>query len=210
MADRDSGASMRRRQRRLRSWWRHERRSIAAVLATVSHHSLYKVGTANAALLGQKIGTSIGVGPAEFLRSFRTMAGRGQRPASMLEPLVTGEGLAAAASGTSSSRLSMLLCCRWWNSCRTSSSSFARLLLPSRLSKCPRFCSRTKTRSAERCANPQLAELLVEVPTILHFLKQTVDNPVPGARVRRRGDLQGFHTGQGSAAPLGAEQNVDI
>ena len=30
MADRDSGAAMRRRQRRLRSWWRHEQQLIAA------------------------------------------------------------------------------------------------------------------------------------------------------------------------------------
>ena len=48
------------------------------------------------------------------------------------------------------------------------------------------------------------------MPTILYFFKQTVDIPVPGARVRRRGDLHGFHTGQGSTAPLGAGQNVDI
>ena len=48
------------------------------------------------------------------------------------------------------------------------------------------------------------------MPTILYFLKQTVNIPVPGARVRRRGDLHGFHTGQGSTGPLRAEQNVDI
>ena len=36
---------------------------------------------------------------------------------------------------------------------------------------------------------PQLAEQLVEVPTILHFLKQTVDIPVPRGCGRR---LQGF------------------
>ena len=39
MADRDSGAAMRRRQRRLRSWWRREQWSIAATLATYEHHS---------------------------------------------------------------------------------------------------------------------------------------------------------------------------
>ena len=32
-------AAQRRRQRRLRSWWRHERQSIAAALATLQHHS---------------------------------------------------------------------------------------------------------------------------------------------------------------------------
>ena len=38
-------AAQRRKQRRLRSWWRHEQQSIAAALATYSHHS---------ALRGQK------------------------------------------------------------------------------------------------------------------------------------------------------------
>ena len=65
MADRDNGAAMRRRERQLHSWWRHEQQSIAAVLATVSHHSYPKADTANAAIRGQNIGTSTGVGPAE-------------------------------------------------------------------------------------------------------------------------------------------------
>ena len=38
-------ATQRRKQRRLRSWWRHEQQSIAAALATFTHHS---------ALQGQK------------------------------------------------------------------------------------------------------------------------------------------------------------
>ena len=63
-------AAQRRKQRRLRSWWRHEQQSIAAVLATVSHHSFSKVDTANAALRGQKIGTSTEVGNAEFFELF--------------------------------------------------------------------------------------------------------------------------------------------
>ena len=42
--------------------------------------------------------------------------------------------------------------------------------------------------SRRSCREPQLAE----VPTILYFPMQTVDNPVPGARVRRRGDLRRF------------------
>ena len=58
-------AALRRKQRRLRSCWRHEQQSIAMVLATVSHHSYSKVDTANA-LRGQKIGTSTEVGPAEY------------------------------------------------------------------------------------------------------------------------------------------------
>ena len=33
------GAAKRRRLRRLRSWWRHEQQTVAAVLATYQHHS---------------------------------------------------------------------------------------------------------------------------------------------------------------------------
>ena len=33
------GAAKRRRLRRLRSWWRHEQQTVAAVLATMQHHS---------------------------------------------------------------------------------------------------------------------------------------------------------------------------
>ena len=93
MADRDSGAAMRRRQRRLRSWWRHEEQSTAALLATVSHLSYTKVDTANAALRGQNIGTSTRVGPAEY---FELSSDDGRppavtRPASMLEPSSQGK-----------------------------------------------------------------------------------------------------------------------
>ena len=38
MVDGD-GAAKRRRLRRLRSWWRHEQQTVAAVLATMQHHS---------------------------------------------------------------------------------------------------------------------------------------------------------------------------
>ena len=67
MAAFDAGTSAAkwRRERRLRSWWRHERMSIAAVLATVSHHSYPKVDTKNDAPRGQKTVTSTRVGFAQ-------------------------------------------------------------------------------------------------------------------------------------------------
>ena len=37
--DRATGAAKRRRDRRLRSWWRHEAQSVAAALTTACHHS---------------------------------------------------------------------------------------------------------------------------------------------------------------------------
>ena len=48
-------------------------------------------------------------------------------------------------------RWSTFLCRRWWTSCRKSSSSSSHcLLLPSRLSKCPRSLLRTPSRSDRR------------------------------------------------------------
>ena len=39
----DHGAAWRRRQRRLRSWWRHEQQSVALALSAAAHHSFDKV-----------------------------------------------------------------------------------------------------------------------------------------------------------------------
>ena len=56
----DGGTSARRRrERRLRSWLRHEQQSIAAVLA---NHSFDKVGTASGVLRNQKTATRTGKG----------------------------------------------------------------------------------------------------------------------------------------------------
>ena len=49
--------AQRRRQRRLRSSWGHEQQSIAAALATVTHHSSGKVHTANGAPRSQTVAT---------------------------------------------------------------------------------------------------------------------------------------------------------
>ena len=57
------------------------------------------------------------------------------------------------------------------------------------------------------CREPQLVEQLVEVPTILYFLKQKVDIPVPGGG-GRHADLQGFLRGQSSTAPQFSEERV--
>ena len=42
--DRSTGAAKRRRERRLRSWWRHEWMSVAAALVEATHHSFPKGG----------------------------------------------------------------------------------------------------------------------------------------------------------------------
>ena len=52
-------SAVRRRERRLRSFWRHEQMAVQMALATVTHHS-FQVGTAHDALRSQKPVTSAG------------------------------------------------------------------------------------------------------------------------------------------------------
>ena len=61
-ADGGTGSARRRRERRLRSWLRHEQQSIAAVLAAVTHHSFGKLGTASGVLRNRKTATRTGYG----------------------------------------------------------------------------------------------------------------------------------------------------
>ena len=61
-ADGGTGSARRRKERRLSSWLRHEQQSIAAVLATVTHHSFHKVGTVGGVLRNQKTATRTGNG----------------------------------------------------------------------------------------------------------------------------------------------------
>ena len=81
---------------------------------------------------------------------------------------------------------------RWWNSCRTS-------------------CSSVPTRTAVRVT--QLAEQLVEVPTIISYsslqrtMDQHVDIPAPGRGGRNAG-LQDFPPGQSSAATHSSETRI--
>ena len=53
------GSAVRRRERRLRSFWRHEQMAIQMALATVSHHT-FQMGTAHDAPRNQKPVTSAG------------------------------------------------------------------------------------------------------------------------------------------------------
>ena len=61
LAGRGVGGAPCRRERRLRSWAKHEQLTVAMALATVAHHS-FQVGTACDALPSQKLVTSAGCG----------------------------------------------------------------------------------------------------------------------------------------------------
>ena len=83
------GAAKRRRLRRLRSWWRQEQQTVAAVLATVSHHSYPKVDTAHDGLRAQRTVTSTREG-VEHVTHGGLRAQKpplpGKRPGVLLDP----------------------------------------------------------------------------------------------------------------------------
>ena len=85
MAGRASGAAVRRRERRLRSAWRHEQLSVAMALAAAAHHSAQP----NAALRGQKTGTRASEG--EACEPYDALRGQkrpppGMRPGVLVDP----------------------------------------------------------------------------------------------------------------------------
>ena len=66
------GSARRRRERRLRSWWRHEQQSAKAALATALHHSAYRSVSMKKELMepysareGQKKASARRAGPTE-------------------------------------------------------------------------------------------------------------------------------------------------
>ena len=143
-ADGGTGSARRRRERRLRSWLRHEQQSIAAVLASVTHHSFRKVGTASGVLRNQKTATRTDPenGPEEFETHFTAEDPEDSSSISLAEQVVE---------------------------------------VP-KISLSPR-----PSRSC--IPEPQVAEQLVEVPTVLSLLRiaeQIVGTPVPLGRGQRR------------------------
>ena len=157
-------AAMRRRQRRLRSWLRHERMTVAMALAESTHHSSR----------GQK-NERAGEHELNYTATIRepplppppphTPAGALQ-PRRRAGPDAAGQdcpGRRSGFCGAPCSRLSMLsLRCRlstilrrrWWNRCRTSciSSTRSRLIPCSMMSQCePLFALRSWRNSWEKC-----------------------------------------------------------
>ena len=205
MVARASGAAQRRRLRRLRAALRHEQRSIAMALASALHHSADKTTRAqHNAPRGQK-----NAGPEYCELSMKTWCLRGVPG----HPVwVSRGGHRIGISCVPWSRLPIMplwyrfwmhLWRRWWNSCRTSrgSSTFSGLI-PSRLLKWPKILPHD-VHSRRLSHDTQLAEQLVEVPTIMSYsslqliTEQNVDTPVPRGGGRNAG-LQGFLPGQGS------------
>ena len=110
-------------------------------------------------------------------------------------------------------RFWIFLCHRRWNGWRISWCSGTRRHLSSRLSQCPRSPMTVSSRCDLR--RPQMAEQLVEVPTVLSYAllkqqtaEQIIDIPVPRRR-RGQGGLQVFLPEQSCFAFGGADHRID-
>ena len=203
------GAAKRRRLRRLRSWWRHEQQTVAAVPATFQHHSAPR-GPRTARTGGGARDEPHGYAPEDAPpqgRILRHVAGHLPAPSldvpvpQMVDQLPDIEHFFAALSPD-----------------------------PEQVIEVPKILPfDVPMRAAPRVT--QLVEQLVEVPTIISysslqpsllgeafkaFLKDTVqkrvveqpvDFPVPGGGGPSSG-LQGFFSGQSSTVVFGAE-NVE-
>ena len=160
-----TGAAQRRRGRRLRAAWRHEQQSIARALATFTHHSSRGQRTARAGEWGSELNytatirktpTPQAAGTQYFAMDVDEVLVAGSRPDRLTEAGRRSGFCGALWSRTSNlcvgCRFSMLLCRRWWTRLRKSWGSLSHcLLLPSRLSKCPRSFLRTPFRSVRCC-----------------------------------------------------------
>ena len=207
-----SGSARRRRERRLRSWLRHERMTVRMELAAGLHHSSFR-----------------GAGPEthDAPRSQRTANSReeavffelydedtaGWRPAPLpevagpqaqvlqrtMEPIVDAVPLVPLLDDPVPQTVEQLPDVLQFFGTLTSD--------PEQVIEVPKiFTEDVPMRAVLRAT--QLAEQLVEVPTIISYsslfqqtMEQIVDIPVRGCGGRNV-DLQGFLPGQGSTAPF--------
>ena len=213
-----TSAAKRRRERRLRSWWRHEAQSVRAAVATVLHHTCDVGRESYNVPRHQKMATAreeVVNKPHDALRGLTTPP-PGERPALLVE----GASRRNVWSGTSWRILSELAPMVLFldspapQMVDTVLEFFRALDLPvgEQVIAVPQISTdRVSQRLVERRL-PQMVEQLVEVPTVLtptrialQIAEQLVNTPVPQVSVSGGGH-QGSLSGQGSVG----EQIVDI
>ena len=219
-------AAQRRKQRRLRSWWRHEQQSIAAALATYSHHS---------ALRGQKTARARGGGEVDEMKytaKFRKTpppqaffqlydeedAVWGLRPACLAEPQGPQAGIQRHTMEHIADLVPMVqildIPALLGADQLVEVGRHLDLHVPEQAIEVPKISSSPRPPNRRFLFPVRMAEQLVEVPTIISYsmlrtIGQTMDIPVPRVREGGGGGLQGFLPGQGIPA-AGVEQNVEI
>ena len=192
------------------------------MLAAVTHHSHSKVGTANAALRGQRTGTSTRVGPAEYfeLSSDEGRPTGGEWPAALSEPWPQGKLLRHAGVGYELVHRLDVPVPQMGEQLSNIVQFFAAQLpvVVEPVIEVPKiFLDETPQRLGDVLRQPQMVEQLVHVPTVVSYsslqqltAEQNFDIPVPGGDGGGgRGGLQGSLPRQNSAA-VHVEQTVDI
>ena len=197
---------MQRRQRRLRSWWRHEQQSITAALATALHHSAQRPvpkkqeweDAEYVALRGQKIDTRAhgGLRPA-LLAEPPHVVDRVQRHI-LEQTVVSAPGLQILDVPVPQME--------------------DQLVDVFKVIEVPKIFLHDTFPQRSVLRRPQLAEQLVEVPSVSpsscviqqHSVEQTDDIPVHGGvwRARGGGSLLVFSLGQSSTAFSEAAEKV--
>ena len=202
-AERASGAAKRRRERRLRSWWRHERQTVAMELAAALHHS-------------RDGGRETYYG----LRAPKTASSGGRRPGVLKEPEPpnvvdrvlrrTVDHIVDAVPGLPA--LDVLVPQMVENVADT----LLRILdfpIADQVIEVPKI-SYSPCPSRSGVPEPQFAEQLVEVPTVLsptriavQIAEQIVGIPVPhGFGGKRR--LQGLLPEQSTTATASSLERI--
>ena len=212
-----TSAAKRRRERRLRSWWRHEAQSVRAAVATVLHHSCDVGRESYNVPRHQKMATAreeVVNKPHDALRGLTTPP-PGERPALLVE--VQPQECVERHVVEDPSELAPMV--QFFDSpvpqmVDTVLEFFRALDLPvgEQVIAVPQISTdRVSQRLVERRL-PQMVEQLVEVPTVLtptrialQIAEQLVNIPVPQVSVSGGGH-QGSLSGQGSVG----EQIVDI
>ena len=211
-------AAKRRRERRLRSAWRHEQLSVAMAVAAALHHSAQRgAGPATySAPRGQKTATEGEVREPNYAPRSQKPPLPGEHPGVLKEPEVQGAMVQHRGIFVVEQILDVPVLQMVDQSVEVD--TFFRLSLPAVAEQvidvpkisCPSHAGRVALRE------PQLVEQLVDLPTVLTYsllqqrtAEQVVDTPVsPGRGRGARGGLQGSSQGQGSTAVSGADEVV--
>ena len=210
-------AAKRRRERRLRSAWRHEQLSVAMAVAAALHHSAQRGArpATYSAPRGQKTATEGEVREPNNAPWSQKPPLPGEHPGVLKESEVQGAMVQHRGIFVVEQILDVPVLQMVEQSVEVD--TFFRLSLPAVAEQvidvpkisCPSHAGRAALRE------PQLVEQLVEVPTVLTFsmlqqrtAEQVVDTPVsPGRGRGARGGLPGSY-GQGSTAYCGSENVV--
>ena len=215
-ADGGTGSARRRRERRLRSWLRHEQQSIAAVLALVTHHSFRKVGTASGVYGTRR--QSPGPGTEEEFETHFTAKIRKTPPPAGGQPAPLSEVAGRQVCLERHVMEDLGTVCPFVQILDlpepqrvenvTDTLRILDLPMAEQVVEVPKIS--LSPRPSRSCIpEPQVAEQLVEVPTVLSLLRiaeQIVGTPVPLGRGQRR--VQGFPKRQSSTLLYSREECI--